>query len=608
MIGSISKTKTEESAPSKPITKIKAKTESDDSEPIPMPKPVLKQPIWPELEALMKKYPEPFNEESLPPMVGDPIKIELTKTANFKPMRTTIARKYPIHYEQQAKEELAKLVKLGVIEKVPDNEATEWCSPGFFVPKPNGKGIRLVTDFSHLGKFVNRPVQPFEPTLDIIRGLSSEANYFARFDARSGYWQLALDPASKNYTVFLTPQGRYRYKRMPMGLSISGDLFNSRSDRVIEGLDKTVKLVDDILVTGTTKKELIERIDKLLQRAQKFGLLLSKDKVEIGDQITFAGHILSKGGTKPDPSKLASLRDFKSPTNITELRSFLGLANQLGIFIPDMAHLTEPIRPLLRKSNAFIWTSEHEKAFNKAKRVLCGDHVVRPFKTGLPIFVYTDASRLHGFGALLIQKEEDGKPRLIEAHSQSITDTQSRYSATELEMAGLYIAIKAFHHYLAGAPDFTAVVDHSALVGIFQKDLMSIENTRLLRFREKLLAYPGMKVLWQAGVRHQMADALSRRPHFGPKEDDGVAHSVNFIGFGDENDDLDDDFEDFTGLDPDSPALKDLIALCEGDEDYQRQIQAIKSKKAIQSFKNHPILNLKSIFNELTIYKDKLIL
>ena len=146
-----------------------------------------------------------------------------------------------------------------------------------------------------------------------------------------------------------------------MGLNASSDEWCCQSDAIIRGLPWARKIVDDTLIWAQSMDELMERTRIVLQRCRDYGITISKKKLELGKKINFAGHIISDKGIQPDEEKYAAIRDFPRPKNHKDLRSFLGLANQLGMFVPDLAHMTSEIRPLLCKGVAWNWLDEHEK-------------------------------------------------------------------------------------------------------------------------------------------------------------------------------------------------------------------------------------------------------
>ena len=135
----------------------------------------------------------------------------------------------------------------------------------------------------------------------------------------------------------------------------------------------------------------------------KHNLTLAKSKIEIGNEINFAGYIIGENGVKPDPRRVQAITDFKRPIDVTQVRSFLGLANQLGFFVPDLAQVTTPLCELLRKDVVFQWLPVQEQAFNEAKRILTSNLVVKPFDPTLKTELLTDAARLGGLGYALIQ-------------------------------------------------------------------------------------------------------------------------------------------------------------------------------------------------------------
>ena len=122
----------------------------------------------------------------------------------------------------------------------------------------------------------------------------------------------------------------------------------------------------------------------VLEACRGAGIKLSLAKLSASRKIKFAGFIIGADGISPDPAKLASLRNFPTPTSITELRSFLGLANQLGSFLPDLAHATVEMRKLLKKDVAFLWLDIHHKEFERASVLLYSAGVVKPFDVDLP--------------------------------------------------------------------------------------------------------------------------------------------------------------------------------------------------------------------------------
>ena len=454
------------------------------------------------------------NEISETPCTTKKTQITFRDDVEIKPRRTAIARRTPVHFEAPAKKLIDNLVKNGIIEKV--EGVTQWVSPGFFVPKSNNTDVRLVTDYSYLNQFIKRPIHPFPSAKEIAERIKPSSKYFACLDAVKGYYQLPLDEESSMLTVFLIPLGKYRYLRNPMGLNISGDEWNEYSDKVIEGIEGADKIVDDILVQGDTIQEVMEKTQKILENCRKLGITISEKKLVMGKEVDFAGFTINGDGVHPDNKHIKAIREFPVPKNVKDVRSFMGLANQLSSFVPDLAQNCCNIKKLLEKRNAFIWTEIQQREFEQVKKLLTSNPILKPFDIALPTKLLTDASKLHGLGFALIQEGKDGTKRLVKCGSTGLDDTQKRYAVIELEALAVQYALEKCDYFVRGSPEIVVMTDHKPLKGIWNHELCEVNNPRLLRLRLKTLQY-NVKIEWTEGKTHYIADALSRYPIFNPE-------------------------------------------------------------------------------------------
>ena len=350
-----------------------------------------------------------------------PMKIHLTP-GEKTPFRISTARQIPLHWREKAEKIIKKLIDGKVI--TPQDEPTEWCAPGFFVAKKNGD-IRLVIDYTRLNKHVRRPIHIFPSTQEILSGIDPDSKVFAKLDATQGYHQVPLDEESSKLTTFLLPSGRFRFLRAPMGLSCSSDEFCRRSDKVIEGLPGIRKLVDDILVQAPDMDTLRNRIDQLLARCRSHNFTLSRKKLEIGESVEFAGQIVSQIGVQPNPEYLQGIRDFPAPKTVSELRSFLGMVNQLSTYHPGLAKHTGILQSLLRKDTAYLWLEDHQAAFEQLKSDLLNTLALNHFDPSWNTRLITDASRLHGLGFVLMQHSDD-KTKVIQCGSRSLSAAEKK--------------------------------------------------------------------------------------------------------------------------------------------------------------------------------------
>ena len=185
------------------------------------------------------------------------------------------------------------------------------------------------------------------------------------------YFQLALDEAFSDLTMFLLPSGRFKYKRAPMGLSASSDEWCQKSDYVVNGLPLCKKIVDDILIWAKDEKKLINNCRTILNCCRDLNIYISEKILEVSHFISFAGHIVSNKGITPDQNLTTAIKDFPTPTYISELRSFMGLANQLASFLLDLAQNTSKICKLLSPKITFLWLSFITKMNSKKSKTFC---------------------------------------------------------------------------------------------------------------------------------------------------------------------------------------------------------------------------------------------
>ena len=154
------------------------------------------------------------------------------------PYCVSAGQQIPLRFREPAEACVKELLAKKVI--TPSHEPTEWCSPAFFVVKPDGKNVRMVTDFTRLNSFVQRPVHPFACVSETLQTIPASVKYFVKMDAVNGYFQIA--------TTFLLPSRRYCYLRISQGLNASSDEWCCHSDAIIDGLPWAKKIMNDDLV------------------------------------------------------------------------------------------------------------------------------------------------------------------------------------------------------------------------------------------------------------------------------------------------------------------------------------------------------------------------
>ena len=423
------------------------------------------------------------------------------------PDHTTVQhapRRVTVTLQKEVKEKIAAMEKKGFIQKV--TEPKEWISSMVVVAKP-GK-IRICLDPRDLNKAIQRPKYQM-PTLEEVLPRLSKAKVFTTLDAKDGFYQIGLDEASSKKTTFWTPFGRYRYLRMPFGISLAPEEFERRLHEQLSGLDGVDILRDDILVAGygETQEEAEANHDqnlrKLLDRARKVNLKLNRKKMNLKkQQVKFMGHMITKGGLKPDPDKVKAVKNMPKPTCEQEALSLLGFINYLAKFLPKLSEVAQPLRDLTRANAQFIWSRQHNKAFEDMKKLVVQHPVLKYYDVSEEVTLQREASE-RGLGATLMQ---NGQP--VAFASRTLSTTEQRYAQIEKECLAIVFGCEKFSQYISRREKVTVESDHKPLQSIFKKSLLHAPM-RLQRMMLRLQRY-NLDVVYKPGSQMFVADHLSR--------------------------------------------------------------------------------------------------
>ncbi|KAL0384683.1 UNVERIFIED_CONTAM: Retrovirus-related Pol polyprotein from transposon.6 [Sesamum radiatum] len=245
------------------------------------------------------------------------------------------------------------------------------------------------------------PLPRIDDLLDQLKG----ATTFSKIDLRSGYWQLRIAEKDIPKTAFRTRYGHYEFLVMPFGLTNAPAAFMALMNRTFqEYLDRfVIVFIDDILVYSKNREEHEQHLRIVLQILKEKELYAKLSKCEFWvNQVVFLGHVISGDGVMPDPSKVKAIMEWRVPKNVTEVRSFLGLAGYYRRFVEGFSIIAGPLTKLLRKGVAFQWTEQCQQSFDELKERLTSTPIlVLPSGSG-GFVVYTDASK-QGLGCVLMQ-------------------------------------------------------------------------------------------------------------------------------------------------------------------------------------------------------------
>ncbi|XP_059047761.1 uncharacterized protein K02A2.6-like [Achroia grisella] len=356
------------------------------------------------------------------------------------------ARPVPLALRERVERELERLQRDGTIYRV---DHSDFGTPIVPVVKSNGD-LRLCGDYKiTINPKLKRDFYPLPRIEELFANLSNGEEY-TKIDLRHAYEQVLLDEESQRYTAITTHLGTFAYNRTPYGLSSVPEKFQKLMEETLRGVAGTVVFLDDICVTG---------------------------------------FIIDKCGLRADPTKLDAITKMPPPVNVTQLKSFLGLINYYGKFIPNMSTLLYPLHSLLKKDTKWKWDKTCEQAFNSAKRVLLSNNVLAHYEEGRPLVLSVDSSA-YGVGAVLAHRYDGGR----------------------------------------SARHFVLRTDHKPLAYIFgeKRGIPQTAASRLQRWAARLAGYD-FKIEFIKSTENGPADSLSRLPLQLSGRPTSAVHYFNYI-------------------------------------------------------------------------------
>ncbi|WVZ75123.1 LOW QUALITY PROTEIN: hypothetical protein U9M48_023210 [Paspalum notatum var. saurae] len=390
----------------------------------------------------------------------------------------------------ELKEQLKELQQKGFIRP----SSSPWGAPVFFVTKKDGS-LRMCVDYRSLNAVTIKNKYPL-PRIDDLFDQLKGAKYFSKIDLRSGYHQLKIRESDIYKTAFVTRYGQYEFTVMSFGLTNAPAYFMNLMNKVfMDGLDKyMVVFIDNILIYSKDKEEQEHHLRSVLERLRSHKLYAKFSKCEFWlRKIAFLGHIITAEGVSVDPKKVKAIMEWQQPINVSEIRSFIGLAGYYRRFIEEFAKIARPMSSLLEKDKKFEWTEACERSFQKLKEKLTTAPVLALPDIHRDFVIYCDASR-QGLGCCSCKT--------------------TRLLPMLLGNSGLMNGITSLmiwnwpQHYLI-SNKCELYTDHKSLKYVFtQPDL----NLRQRRWLELIKDYD-LDIHYHPGKANVVADALSRKAY-----------------------------------------------------------------------------------------------
>ena len=304
------------------------------------------QPVLQTTPSVVDRFEDVFDQSNNAPAKHFKHKIQWREEAT--PVQHKV-RNIPLSVQPALSEEIQRLQNGGIIEPI---EASKWVSPIVVARKPNGK-IRMCVDLRDVNSKIVVETHPL-PNINEMLMTLDESGIYTTLDLSSAYHQIELTEESKDITAFITPDGLYRYTRVPYGLASAFSLFQRMMHRIFKDVKGVCYFQDDILIHANSQSEHDQILITVLSKLRHHGLIVNKDKCRLGQtSVDYLGHTITPDGITPKKELVRAITDAPAPEGKDQLRSFLGLCEYISKFVRDFATKVAPLRSLMKKDVPF---------------------------------------------------------------------------------------------------------------------------------------------------------------------------------------------------------------------------------------------------------------
>ena len=314
----------------------------------------------------------------------------------------------------------------------------------------------------------------------------NQCTVFSKINLLHGYHQIDLHPESRPITTFSSHKRLFRYKPLVQGANAAFEEYQLEIGQLFVNEKHIEDISHNILIGGIHTQHHDENLRHCFQILKENGLTIKLEKCLFRKtEISFFGFKISADGIKPMDDKIDAIMDFKEPTNVKEVRSFLGLMNFLSRFIHNISSETTILRKLTQENVKWEWRSAEKNAFNYLKNIATKNTTLAHFSQRHETFLIVDAGP-EGVGAILAQQQPDQSLRPVHFASKTLTKTEQSYSQTEKEALAVLWGCKQFHLYLYGT-SFTVLTDHKLLEILYTHN--GKPSARILKWAIELQSY-----------------------------------------------------------------------------------------------------------------------
>ena len=344
------------------------------------------------------------------------------------------------------------------------------------------------------------------PRIDDIVDSISNSPLLSKVDLLRGYYQIELEEGSRKVAAFITPQGLFEYTVMPFGLANAPHTFQRHLNLVLRGIEGVYVYLDDVVITGKTWKEHLEKLKLVFEAFAKHNITINLSKCDFGKAtVKYLGHEVGSCTVKPLDCHIKSISSFPVPQCKKEVMKFLGTVGYYRKFCKNFSDVAHPLTELLKKKIPFNWDSKCDIAFNNLKLLLMSKPVLKAPDFEKPFILQIDSSEV-GAGSVLLQ-DYDGVLHPVSYFSHKYDEHQKNYHIVEKEALSLILSLKHFEIYV-NSSDFPILIltDNNPLTFI---NKCKGNNKRILRWSIFLQGF-NLEIKHIKGKFNVIADALSR--------------------------------------------------------------------------------------------------
>ena len=463
--------------------------------------------------SLLKEYHDIFSLEKCDMGHTKAAKHKIVlKDADTPPFKERFHRISPPQLDE-VHTHLKMMLDAGVIW--PSN--SPWSNAVVLVRKKDGS-LHFCIDFRKLNSLTVKDSYPLPHICETLESLSGAAHY-STFDMSSGFWQVPMDEESKQYTTFtLGSMGLYECESTPFGLCNAPPTFQRLMLNCLGELNLTYCLIylDDVIIFSRTEEEHLERMCVVFNCLREHGLKLKPSKCDMfKTEINYLAHHVSKKGVLPSKKNLEAIAECPPPDTYTKVKSFVGLMGYYRHFIKGFANIATPLYDLTsrenkdKKSEHLDLPPEARGAFDHLKAACLQAPILSFPNFSKPFLLEMDASG-KGLGAVLSQKQSNGRYHPIAYASHIMNETEQRYHSNKQEFLALEWAVtKQFHEYLSlyrkNRKEFVVCTDNNPLTYIFSTANLDAAGQRWVAH----LSSYNFTLEYQKGKDNTVADFLS---------------------------------------------------------------------------------------------------